>query len=184
MKSCECGCGAKFPRLDSRGRLRRFAPSHNGNPPRNPNNCPNHAGELLPCNRCVTYKKRRYCSLRAQNKCPNHPTETLPCSTCQDQHRAAYEALRLDVLSHYCNGKPSCQCRGCKISFIGFLCIDHVKGDGHKHLNQRGQRLKGPSLLKWLKRNDYPSGFQVLCANCNQSKKNQSTCALYGHHHK
>ena len=142
-------------------------------------NCPNHPANPLVtkscCQRCIDQRDRRNDARRAAGKCPNHPVESLPCSRCREQGKDHYDALRLEVLGHYCGGKPACQCPGCNISFIGFLCMDHM--------TKKGRHRRGPSLLNWLRRNRYPKGFQVLCANCNQSKKNQSACALSGHKH-
>jgi len=69
--------------------------------------------------------------------------------------------LRLEVLTHYSKGKPECAC--CKISILEFLGIDHVKGGGRKHK----QLVR--HIYNWLKKNNFPKGFRVLCHNCNQS---------------
>lgn len=98
--------------------------------------------------------------------------------------RADNAALKLEVMTHYCGGEPHCQCPGCSTRFIRFLQMDHVNGDGSKHL-KNGYRLSGATLLHWLKENNYPEGFQVLCCNCNGmgSKSNKKACALYGQPH-
>lgn len=76
--------------------------------------------------------------------------------------RKYYVALRLEVLSHYSNGSPFCSC--CGISFLEFLSIDHIDGGGRKHRQEIGSHL-----YSWLRRNNFPKGFRVLCHNCNQS---------------
>ena len=55
-----------------------------------------------------------------------------------------------------------------------FLTIDHVNNDGNKHRKE----VKGTTgLLTWLKKNNYPKGFQVLCMNCNWGKaRNRGVC--------
>jgi hypothetical protein len=52
-----------------------------------------------------------------------------------------------------------------------FLAIDHIDGGGEKHRRtiSDGKRLCGLSFYLWLKRNNWPSGFRVLCHNCNFS---------------
>lgn len=55
-------------------------------------------------------------------------------------------------------------CKCCSESRIEFLCIDHINGGGTKHRKQVGG---GTAFYLWLKRNNYPSGFRVLCHNCN-----------------
>ena len=140
------------------------------------------------CAKCVKRRKHLYRRKIKAGVCYVHPqTPALPgkkcCQVCVEVSAIKYAALKFEVLTHYCGGNPYCQCSGCKISFIGFLQIDHVNGDGHKHLSDNGRRLKGPELLGWLKRNNYPEGFQVLCSNCNQSKNRNKTCALFGQNH-
>lgn len=62
-------------------------------------------------------------------------------------------------------GGPHCAC--CGESHGEFLSIDHANGDGAEHRRQIGTATH--TLLLWLKRNNYPSGFRVLCMNCNFS---------------
>ena len=79
-----------------------------------------------------------------------------------------YEAnLKYDVLSHYC--KQSLRCARCGITDIDVLCIDHINGGGSKHRRSIGGL--GGTLYHWLKKNNYPEGYQVLCFNCNFKKK-------------
>lgn len=76
--------------------------------------------------------------------------------------------LKVEVLSHYSifTIKPMCSVPGCLICDIDMLCIDHINNDGSKHRKEVGRaRLYG-----WLKNNDFPLGFQVLCANHNLKK--------------
>jgi len=72
------------------------------------------------------------------------------------------QRLRLEIIKHYGGENPCCAC--CGKSHIEFLAIDHVSGGGAKH-----RRLLGGGLYIWLKRNNFPSGYRVLCHNCNQS---------------
>lgn len=70
--------------------------------------------------------------------------------------------LKMEVLRVYSPQGPTCAC--CGEDRHEFLSIDHIKGGGHQHR----KTFKG-TLYAWLKRNGYPSGFRVLCHNCNQS---------------
>lgn len=67
------------------------------------------------------------------------------------------------------------------------LSFDHINEDGAKH---RLEQLKvrrptsldkgssGDTLYRWLKNNNYPDGFQILCYNCNISKhRNKGICS-------
>lgn len=73
-----------------------------------------------------------------------------------------YAALKLAAFNTY--GGPVCVC--CGETLLEGLTIDHIGGDGAERRRARG----GKSLYWWLKKNNYPSGFQVLCATCNQAK--------------
>lgn len=75
--------------------------------------------------------------------------------------------IKLEVLTHY-SVDDSPRCAHCGVTDMDVLCIDHINNDGSKHRKTIG--AEGFSFYYWLKRNDYPKGFQVLCANCNLKK--------------
>lgn len=79
--------------------------------------------------------------------------------------RLATRRLRYNALYHYSNGDVKCAC--CGERHIEFLTIDHINGGGTKHRKEIGKN--GSSLYQWLKNNNYPEGFRVLCFNCNCS---------------
>jgi len=71
-------------------------------------------------------------------------------------------ALRLEVLQHYSKKeKPECAC--CLVAALEFLGIDHIKGGGSRH------KKLVRHIYSWLKKNNFPKDFRVLCHNCNQS---------------
>jgi len=74
--------------------------------------------------------------------------------------------LKIDVLTHYSNGTPKCAC--CGETLIGFLSVDHINGGGTEHRKKIGRF--GSSFYQWLKQHKYPSGYQVLCYDCNIGK--------------
>lgn len=76
------------------------------------------------------------------------------------QNRKYWLKLRKQVFDHYGN---SCVCCGESIS--QFLTIDHVNGGGRTH-----RKKVGSAIYRWLRHNNYPSGFQTLCFNCNYGK--------------
>lgn len=87
-------------------------------------------------------------------------------------YRGYFRKTRLNVLSHYCQGKePQCSC--CGENTYEFLCIDHIGGGGNKH---RIETSKSGGLYRWLARNKYPKGFQILCHNCNSAKGSYGKC--------
>lgn len=72
---------------------------------------------------------------------------------------AAYEAY----------GGYVCAC--CGETERAFLSIDHINNDGAEHKRQNNIRT-GEQMYRWLGRNNYPDGFQVLCMNCQWGKRN------------
>ena len=84
--------------------------------------------------------------------------------------------LRLDILNAYSNNDPKCAC--CGESNLGFLTIDHIDDNGAEHrrsISKSGRRC-GWGLNQWLRRNNYPKGFQILCFNCNCGKHIYRKC--------
>jgi hypothetical protein len=68
---------------------------------------------------------------------------------------------RMDAILHYGGNPPKCECCGERI--VEFLTIDHINGGGSQHVKS----LHGGHLQLWLRLNNYPIGFRVLCYNCN-----------------
>ena len=67
---------------------------------------------------------------------------------------------RAKVVAHYSNNTNKCM--KCGISVAEFLTIDHINGGGREHRKQhRGQ------ICRWLISHNFPSGYQILCFNCN-----------------
>lgn len=61
-------------------------------------------------------------------------------------------------------------CARCGIIDIDILCLDHIEGGGRKDIRERNV-VGGYKLYYQLKREGYPKGYQVLCANCNLKKQ-------------
>ena len=83
-----------------------------------------------------------------------------------EKSRNFHRKNREDVLQHY-GQKCVCCCENNK----EFLAIDHINGEGRKHRNS----ITG-GIYKWLIRNNFPEGFQILCHNCNSSKSYYGYC--------
>ena len=97
------------------------------------------------------------------------------CRACQSEYTKAWKkannsrirkqtndrrrAQREEALSHY---GGCCAC--CGENRFEFLAIDHIDGGGNKHRKAVGA---GKEFVAWLIRNNYPSGYRVLCHNCN-----------------
>lgn len=80
---------------------------------------------------------------------------------------------KVKVLMHYSHGTMRCMNPNCEVpggaKNIRALCIDHINGGGH----QEALRIKkeGLHFYGWLIKHNFPKGYQVLCASCNQIKK-------------
>ena len=97
------------------------------------------------CGKVLATKGRRYCEwCRLQNNKAN---------------RHSHVRKRDEVFEAY--GGYVCAC--CGETTREFLTIDHIHGGGSKHRKS----LPGGHLYTWLRANNFPSGFRVLCYNCN-----------------
>jgi len=85
-------------------------------------------------------------------------------------NREGYRRLINEIIDAY-GGKCAC----CGETRKEYLTIDHVDGDGRKQRREIGV-TSSDGLYRWLRQNNYPEGFQVLCFNCNCGKRNFSVC--------
>ena len=85
---------------------------------------------------------------------------------CLEASRKNNDRLRLDVLQHYSSLAPHCSL--CGESDLLVLNLDHIDGGGEEHRRVIGK--SGLPFYRWLQRQGYPGGYQVLCANCNTRK--------------
>ena len=78
--------------------------------------------------------------------------------------------LKAVVFAKYSDG--DIKCKMCANKYIDILSIDHINGNGAEHRRQIGNSKGGGyNFYQWLKKNNYPYGFQVLCYNCQFRKK-------------
>jgi hypothetical protein len=62
-------------------------------------------------------------------------------------------------------------CACCGETELVFLSLDHLNDNGAEHRRQlREEGINGNGLYRRLRQLDYPSGYQVLCFNCNWAK--------------
>lgn len=64
------------------------------------------------------------------------------------------------------------RCKCCGETEKVFLVIDHINGGGNKERNKIGKNgTRGGAGQYWeLVKRNFPSGYQVLCHNCNFAK--------------
>jgi hypothetical protein len=105
------------------------------------------------------------------------------CKSCMRAYKTEYanehgstynqlsnQRLRWDVLVHYSSDPPCCAC--CGETAYEFLAIDHINGGGRQDRITNGYGR----LYDVLRRRGYPSGFRVLCHNCNQAIGHYGFC--------
>jgi hypothetical protein len=120
---------------------------------------------------------RWYNVQKARKKCPQcHERDAVEgnvcCEECQQYHRDKGKLRQAErkriVLAHY---GTTCKCCGLEKA-PEFLQVDHVDGGGRQHLKEIGQSR----LYAWLIQNNFPTGFQVLCAECNFAWGHSDCC--------
>ena len=85
--------------------------------------------------------------------------------------------VKAKVFAHYSkvvsnSDIPICAC--CGYSDLRFLSVDHI--DGRKNLSVKEKKLGGSNLWKHLIKTGLPSGYQILCHNCNIAKGQEKYC--------
>lgn len=114
-------------------------------------------GRTARCKTCTAayFKERGYTVLNRENR------------------REYGRKCRLQVLEHY-----GTKCACCGETRPEFLALDHINGGGnaHRRLIGHGKSRGGSEFYRWLIKNDYPEGFQLLCHNCNQSRSYYGYC--------
>jgi len=113
--------------------------------------------------RLIKEKRERYYSNpekyreRQRKSTKKHRTKIL------QKKKKEFQDYRLNVLTYYSKGAP--KCKNCGISGIPFLNIDHIQG--RKQMKTDWDTLK---LYRYLHK-EHPTGYQVLCYNCNMIKE-------------
>ena len=76
------------------------------------------------------------------------------------------EEYKISAINIYSNGDACCA--WCKQADIDVLCLDHINNNGAEcSIREKA----GSGLYRFLRKHDYPEGFQVLCSNCNLKKE-------------
>lgn len=81
----------------------------------------------------------------------------------------SHKRAKLEVLAHYSVGETP-KCVRCGIIDTDVLCVDHIEGGGNAHRRSLGQ-ISGSHFYEWLRKNNFPKGYQTLCCNCNVKKR-------------
>ncbi len=122
------------------------------------------------CRQRHRQEQRRFQARKAHGTCVSCKNPTAPgrtrCKPCAEKGKACCRRRRLQVADMVFAAYGGAQCRCCGEPERLFLSIDHINGGG-----ARQRRELGPGeLYRWLLRNNFPPGYQVLCHNCNFGK--------------
>src|SRR5579859_2903822 len=129
-------------------------------------------------------KHYRYQDPSVCAKCgrPKDDLTKVYCSHCRagnnERSRQHYLKQRDQIFEAY--GGYICVC--CGETLKTMLTLDHINNDGYKDRGARGVGdIYGRNFYQQLIREKFPSGLQVLCANCNTSKmRNLGQCEHKG----
>lgn len=136
--------------------------------------CPNDA--KLGCTLCQTCIDKRsavssehYRRRKDAGSCRfcDSPPEVPGGSLC-GYHRELYKEYRLETKLDAFDAYGGPVCCLCGEDRVELLEIDHTNGGGNKHRASLNMEGGGYSFYLWLKRNNYPPGFRVLCPTCNK----------------
>ena len=110
------------------------------------------------CRQHPALKGKRYASSHHCIKCNHSYTDKTKQQAASIK---TYERLKLEVFEKY-----GSKCSACGVTDFDVLTVDHIAQDGAAH--RRAQSLTGGNrMYYWLKKNNYPEGFRLLCYNCN-----------------
>jgi hypothetical protein len=81
--------------------------------------------------------------------------------------------LRREVLAHYSPvGILGCSWENCEVRDSDMLVLDHVANDGAaQRRSLGGSKGRGWNFYRWLKKHNFPDGYQTLCCNHNHKKE-------------
>lgn len=86
---------------------------------------------------------------------------------CNAWYKISKENLKNKVFSHYCEN-AIIKCRHCGKDNIDILTLDHINNNGNEHRKQLfNKHIGGYNFYQWVKKNNFPPDYQVLCHNCN-----------------
>lgn len=91
--------------------------------------------------------------------------------TVKKNRQKTRDKLRSDVLTAYGH-----KCKCCGEDKKEFLAIDHILGGGNQHRKSLHPNASAQTFYTWLRKNNYPKEFQVLCHNCNSAKEYYKIC--------
>jgi|SRR6516165_11046110 len=110
------------------------------------------------CAECLEYLRKRGKENYAHNS-----------TKVKESSNASRLKLRLEVFNAY--GGAKCYC--CGETTLLLLSMDHINNNGAEHrkeLSGNSRTGGGAELYRWLRKNNFPAGYQVACFSCNWGK--------------
>jgi hypothetical protein len=121
-------------------------------------------GKFKHCKQCHNAKNRSW-KLANPEAVKRHKGK-INSASYQKKHR---DQTKDGVFIAY--GGYKCAC--CGETEPMFLSIDHIANNGA----EERRRVQNKDFYRYLRNNGYPTGYQVLCMNCNHGKhRNGGTC--------
>lgn len=94
-----------------------------------------------------------------------------------DEHRAAGRRRKRQLKELVLEAYGGARCVCCGETAFEFLTMDHANNDGNEHRRELKEKHGyNMDMYRWLKNNNFPRGFQVLCWNCNCAKAHYGIC--------
>jgi len=115
--------------------------------------------------RLVNEKRKRYLADPEKYKAQVRKSSKKHRTKILQKKKKEFQDYRLNVLTYYSRGTP--KCKNCGISGIPFLNIDHIYG--RKQMGH-SRNMGSLRLYRYLHK-EHPTGYQVLCYNCNMIKE-------------
>ena len=124
------------------------------------------------CQDCIDYRTdvsmKHYQRRKEAGTClycdnPVAPGRAAVCETCYQKKYEYRRNLKFAAMDAY-GGRV---CAGCGFDDAEVLEIDHVDGNGAAHRRELNCSA-GHQFYQWLKKQNFPPGFRVLCPTCNK----------------
>ncbi len=78
--------------------------------------------------------------------------------------------LRIETFTRYGpDQKLQCSWIGCDVTDPDMLVLDHINDDGAQQ--RKNGCGRGWNFYRWLKKQNFPDGYQTLCCNHNHKKE-------------
>jgi hypothetical protein len=111
------------------------------------------------------------CTMCGKNKPAERRITCKQCSNYTYQKRKLnnsdrkyYQGMKDKIYAAY--GGYICKC--CGETEHKFLTIDHINNNGAEQRRLFGKQSQ--PLYRWIIKNNFPPGFQILCQSCNMGK--------------